>query len=315
MVYFPQPAGVSFSYSIHSEAHYIISANTFLLLQCSFATLGASISQSTVSFVPGLAAAQASLGSSNQLFPCSPLQRRQEQEYYTRLEAERRRQHEEGERKLLTPDEPGLYRPPLPRDYQPPSPASTPATNNNSTPPPPPQRNTSYLKNPGRLPWHHIHCQVCLIQWRGGGGWGGRRPNRSGKLSATRKSYGDLPPAPKPQPPPTARKPRPVSDGIFLSNSFQLPAAANTNSTAPKAGQPPLPPAKPSFIPSANSKGRDAEEREGPHLSPLTLHLLLVHLFSCLVFFVFVCSFFLFSSGDSALRFPHSLYLSTCKIS
>uniref|UniRef100_A0A671N8Y0 Afadin n=1 Tax=Sinocyclocheilus anshuiensis TaxID=1608454 RepID=A0A671N8Y0_9TELE len=66
---------------------------------------------------------------------------------------------------------------------------------------------------------------------------------------------GDLPPAPKPQPPPTARKPRPVSDGIFLSNSFQLPAAANANSTAPKAGQPPHPPAKPSFIPSANSKG------------------------------------------------------------
>uniref|UniRef100_A0A8D0CXW4 Afadin n=1 Tax=Sander lucioperca TaxID=283035 RepID=A0A8D0CXW4_SANLU len=54
--------------------------------------------------------------------------RRQEEEYYTRLEAERRRQHEEAERKLLTPDEPaGLYRPPLPRDYQPP-------------------RNTSYLK-------------------------------------------------------------------------------------------------------------------------------------------------------------------------
>uniref|UniRef100_A0A669D305 Afadin, adherens junction formation factor n=1 Tax=Oreochromis niloticus TaxID=8128 RepID=A0A669D305_ORENI len=54
--------------------------------------------------------------------------RRQEEEYYARLEAERRRQHEEAERKLLTPDEPaGLYRPPLPRDYQPP-------------------RNTSYLK-------------------------------------------------------------------------------------------------------------------------------------------------------------------------
>uniref|UniRef100_A0A671NA04 Afadin-like n=1 Tax=Sinocyclocheilus anshuiensis TaxID=1608454 RepID=A0A671NA04_9TELE len=76
-------------------------------------------------------------------------------------------------------------------------------------------------------------------------------------------SPGDLPPAPKPQPPPTARKPRPVSDGIFLSNSFQLPAAANANSTAPKAGQPPHPPAKPSFIPSANSKGRDAEESKG----------------------------------------------------
>ncbi|XP_068199333.1 afadin isoform X7 [Antennarius striatus] len=68
--------------------------------------------------------------------------RRQEEEYYTRLEAERRRQHEEAERKLLTPDEPaGLYRPPLPRDYQPPAPHNP--TNN---PPPPPQRNTSYLK-------------------------------------------------------------------------------------------------------------------------------------------------------------------------
>ncbi|XP_069370546.1 afadin isoform X15 [Paralichthys olivaceus] len=68
--------------------------------------------------------------------------RRQETEYYTRLEAERRRQHEEAERKLLTPDDPaGLYRPPLPRDYQPPAPNNP--TNN---PPPPPQRNTSYLK-------------------------------------------------------------------------------------------------------------------------------------------------------------------------
>uniref|UniRef100_H3DP88 Afadin, adherens junction formation factor n=1 Tax=Tetraodon nigroviridis TaxID=99883 RepID=H3DP88_TETNG len=70
------------------------------------------------------------------------LQRRQEEEYYTRLEAERRRQHEEAERKLLTPDQPaGLYRPPLPRDYQPPAPH-----NPTNTPPPPPQRNTSYLK-------------------------------------------------------------------------------------------------------------------------------------------------------------------------
>ncbi|XP_026197063.1 afadin isoform X4 [Anabas testudineus] len=68
--------------------------------------------------------------------------RRQEEEYYTRLEAERRRQHDEAERKLLTPDDPaGLYRPPLPRDYQPPTPY-----NPTNTPPPPPQRNTSYLK-------------------------------------------------------------------------------------------------------------------------------------------------------------------------
>uniref|UniRef100_A0A8C3AUC2 Afadin n=1 Tax=Cyclopterus lumpus TaxID=8103 RepID=A0A8C3AUC2_CYCLU len=68
--------------------------------------------------------------------------RRQEEDYYTRLEAERRRQHDEAERKLLTPDEPaGLYRPPLPLDYQPPAPH-----NPTNTPPPPPQRNTSYLK-------------------------------------------------------------------------------------------------------------------------------------------------------------------------
>ncbi|XP_040015860.2 afadin isoform X34 [Gasterosteus aculeatus] len=35
--------------------------------------------------------------------------RRQEEVYYTRLEAERRRQHEEAERKLLTPDEPAGF--------------------------------------------------------------------------------------------------------------------------------------------------------------------------------------------------------------
>uniref|UniRef100_A0A8B9K7S2 Afadin, adherens junction formation factor a n=1 Tax=Astyanax mexicanus TaxID=7994 RepID=A0A8B9K7S2_ASTMX len=66
--------------------------------------------------------------------------RRQEEEYYTRLEAERRRQHDEAERKLLTPDEPGLYRPPLPRDYH------SSISNNSNPPPTPPQRNTSYLK-------------------------------------------------------------------------------------------------------------------------------------------------------------------------
>ncbi|XP_043552220.1 afadin isoform X5 [Chiloscyllium plagiosum] len=73
--------------------------------------------------------------------------RRQEEEYYTRLEAERRRQQEEAERKLLQPDEPGLYRPPLPRNYAsetqqyefPPPPHS-------SNAPPPPQRNISYMK-------------------------------------------------------------------------------------------------------------------------------------------------------------------------
>ncbi|XP_026114028.1 afadin-like isoform X2 [Carassius auratus] len=181
--------------------------------------------------------------------------RRQEKEYYTRLEAERRRQHEEAERKLLTPDEPGLYRPPLPRDYQPLSPSSTPTTNNNSFPPPPPQRNTSYLKTQVTSP--DTIYTAKFVSYNDEEEEDEEDAGLTGqvKLSATRKSYGDLPPAPKPQPPPTARKPRPVSDGIFLSNSFQLPAAANANSTAPKTGQPPLPSAKPSFIPSANSTG------------------------------------------------------------
>uniref|UniRef100_A0A671NMV9 Afadin n=1 Tax=Sinocyclocheilus anshuiensis TaxID=1608454 RepID=A0A671NMV9_9TELE len=223
--------------------------------------------------------------------------RRQEEEYYTRLEAERRRQHEEAERKLLTPDEPGLYRPPLPRDYQPPSPASTPSFM---------FRTMSYLKTQVTSP-DTIYTAKFVSYNDEEEEEDEEDVGLTGqvKLSATRKSYGDLPPAPKPQPPPTARKPRPVSDGIFLSNSFQLPAAANANSTAPKAGQPPLPPAKPSFIPSANSKGRDAEEREGPHLSPLILHLLLVHSFSCFIFFGVRLLLFLFSSGDSALSVFH----------
>ncbi|XP_061480375.1 afadin isoform X15 [Rhineura floridana] len=67
--------------------------------------------------------------------------RRQEEEYYNRLEAERRRQHDEAERRLLEPDDPGLYRPPLPREYE--FPSLPPSSN---APPPPPQRNTSYLK-------------------------------------------------------------------------------------------------------------------------------------------------------------------------
>ncbi|KAF0023860.1 hypothetical protein F2P81_024490 [Scophthalmus maximus] len=81
----------------------------------------------------------------------------------------------------------------------------------------------------------------------GSGGGGGH------KLSATRKSYGDLPAASaspnhgRPQPPPTARKPRPLSDGIFLSASFQ-PPVNNSNSTGP-----PLP-AKPSSVPPGGFK-------------------------------------------------------------
>ncbi|XP_054910273.1 afadin isoform X2 [Poeciliopsis prolifica] len=178
--------------------------------------------------------------------------RRQEEEYYTRLEAERRRQHEEAERKLLTPDEPaGLYRPPLPRDYHPPAPHNP--TNN---PPPPPQRNTSYLKTQVISP--DTLYTAKFVSYAGddedeeeaySAGSGGQ--SGQAKLSATRKSYGDLPAsaAPtqsRPQPPPTARKPRPLSDGIFLSGSFQ-PPANNSNSTGP-----PLP-AKPSSAPPPGS--------------------------------------------------------------
>ncbi|XP_013207788.1 afadin isoform X10 [Microtus ochrogaster] len=68
--------------------------------------------------------------------------RRQEEGYYSRLEAERRRQHDEAARRLLEPEDPGLSRPPLPRDYEPPSLSPAPS----APPPPPPQRNASYLK-------------------------------------------------------------------------------------------------------------------------------------------------------------------------
>uniref|UniRef100_A0A8D2ZTM8 Afadin n=1 Tax=Scophthalmus maximus TaxID=52904 RepID=A0A8D2ZTM8_SCOMX len=123
--------------------------------------------------------------------------RRQEQEYYTRLEAERRRQHDEAERKLLTPDDPaGLYRPPLPRDYQPPAQPLNPT----NTPPPPPQRNTSYLKTQVASPDTLYTAKFVSYAGdeedeeegkeypRAGSGGGGGH-----KLSATRKSYGDLP--------------------------------------------------------------------------------------------------------------------------
>uniref|UniRef100_A0A8C7JBZ7 Afadin n=1 Tax=Oncorhynchus kisutch TaxID=8019 RepID=A0A8C7JBZ7_ONCKI len=129
--------------------------------------------------------------------------RRQEEEYYTRLEEGRRRQHEEAERKLLTPDEPGLYRPPLPRDYQPqpPPPTASPATTATNAPPPPPQRNTSYLKTQVVSPDALYTAKFVSYNDE-------EEEDAAGqvKLSATRKSYGDLPPAHKPQPP--ARKPQ-----------------------------------------------------------------------------------------------------------
>ncbi|XP_053345304.1 afadin isoform X3 [Clarias gariepinus] len=175
--------------------------------------------------------------------------RRQEEEYYTRLEAERRRQHEEAERKLLTPDDPGLYRPPLPRDYQPPPPATNTNINTNTTnpPPTPPQRNTSYLKTQVVSP--DTLYTAKFVSYNDEEEEEGEEDDAGlagqVKLSATRKSYGDLVPAQKTAPPPAMRKPRPVSDGIFLSSSFQLPADANANSTAPKPGQAPPPPTKP----------------------------------------------------------------------
>uniref|UniRef100_A0A671V571 Afadin n=1 Tax=Sparus aurata TaxID=8175 RepID=A0A671V571_SPAAU len=114
--------------------------------------------------------------------------RRQEEEYYTRLEAERRRQHEEAERKLLTPDDPaGLYRPPLPRDYQPPAPH-----NPTNTPPPPPQRNTSYLKTQVTSP--DTLYTAKFVSYAGDedededAGSGGGSQSGQVKLSATRKS-------------------------------------------------------------------------------------------------------------------------------
>ncbi|XP_048456570.1 afadin isoform X3 [Rhincodon typus] len=175
--------------------------------------------------------------------------RRQEEEYYTRLEAERRRQQEEAERKLLQPDEPGLYRPPLPRDYAsetqqyefPPPPHS-------SNAPTPPQRNISYMKTQIVSP-----DTVYTAKFVPYNDEDEEDANLSGqdKYSVTRKSYGDLPSAPKQLP--FIRQPRPVSDGYYLSNSFRPPA--NANSTAPKAGVAPPPPTKPNFMPQSGSKG------------------------------------------------------------
>ncbi|XP_069463517.1 afadin isoform X4 [Ambystoma mexicanum] len=172
--------------------------------------------------------------------------RKQEEEYYNRLEAERRRQHEEAERRLLEPDEPGLYRPPLPREYE-----LQPAHPSSNAPPPPPQRNTSYLKTQALSPdtiytakfvaYHEDEDEDVHLAGQD-------------KFSSTRKSYGDLPPAALRSQQP-ARQHRPVSDGIFLSNSFQLPTA-NSNSTTYKTGlAPPPPPNKPSFFQTSNTKG------------------------------------------------------------
>nr|XP_054414454.1 afadin isoform X26 [Pongo abelii] len=180
--------------------------------------------------------------------------RRQEEGYYSRLEAERRRQHDEAARRLLEPEAPGLCRPPLPRDYEPPSPSPAPGA-----PPPPPQRNASYLKTQVLSPDSLFTAKFvayneeeeeedCSLAGQD-------------KYSSTRKSHGDLLPAPlKPRPPPC--QPRPASDGIFLSNSFQLPSA-KANSTAHKKGQPSPPPKKSSSYHPSHCKGRGPNSYPG----------------------------------------------------
>ncbi|XP_069788249.1 afadin isoform X2 [Narcine bancroftii] len=175
--------------------------------------------------------------------------RRQEEEYYTRLEAERRRQQEEAERKLLQPDEPGLYRPPLPRDYASESQQyEIPPPSHSSNAPPPPQRNISYIKTQIVSPDKVYTAKFVPYNEDE------EDANLSGqdKYSFARKSYGELPLATRQ--PPFIRQPRPVSDGCYLSNSFR-PPSANANSTAPKTGVPPPPPTKQSFMPQSGLKG------------------------------------------------------------
>ncbi|XP_071997239.1 afadin isoform X5 [Engystomops pustulosus] len=171
--------------------------------------------------------------------------RRQEEEYYNRLEAERRRQHEEAERRLLEPEEPGLYRPPLPQEYEHKHPPLL-----SNAPPPPPQRNTSYLKTQALSP-DTVYTAKFVAYTDDE-----EDSNLTGqdKYSTTRKSYGDLLPATSKPQLPAARQPRPVSDGIFLSNSF-LPTAVNANSTVKKTGLAPPISNKPSLLHQSNSKG------------------------------------------------------------
>nr|XP_048277181.1 afadin isoform X4 [Myodes glareolus] len=167
--------------------------------------------------------------------------RRQEEGYYSRLEAERRRQHDEAARRLLEPEDPGLSRPPLPRDYEPPSLSPAPGA-----PPPPPQRNASYLKTQVLSPDSLFTAKFVAYDDDEEEDCG---PAGQDKYPSTRKSHEHLPLAAlKPQ------QPRPASDGIFLSNSFQ-PPLAKANSTANKAGQPPPPPGKPSFYHPGHWKG------------------------------------------------------------
>ncbi|XP_070112468.1 afadin isoform X19 [Equus caballus] len=187
--------------------------------------------------------------------------RRQEEGYYSRLEAERRRQHDEAERRLLEPEEPGLGRPPLPRGYEPPPP-SPPA----GAPPPPPQRGASFLQAQALSPDALYTAKLVAY---------GEEEAEDGSLAGqhrgagTSKSPGALPPAAPPLQPP--RRPRPASDGIFLSNSFQ-PPSASANSTAHEAGQPPPPPKKPGVRAPSHSRGRGPNSYTGSAGTALGAH-------------------------------------------
>lgn len=175
--------------------------------------------------------------------------RRQEEGYYSRLEAERRRQHDEAERRLLEPEEPGLCRPPLPRGYEPPS--LSPAAN---APPPPPQRTASSLQAQALSPDSLYTAKFVAYN---------EEEEEDGSPAGQDKYAGSTrsPPATfKPRQPPC--QPRPASDGIFLSNSFQ-PPSASANGAARKAGQPLPPPKKASGFHPIHSKGRGPNSYTG----------------------------------------------------
>lgn len=147
-------------------------------------------------------------------------QRRQEDGYYSRLEAERRRQHEEAERRLLEPEEPGLGRPPLPRGYEP------------AGPPPPPQRTASYLQTQALSPDALYTAKF---------------------VAYNEEEDEDEEPAGQDRP--SGRRARPASDGIFLSGPFR-PPPPGASRTGPRAGPPPPPPSKPGPARPGHSRGR-----------------------------------------------------------
>ncbi|XP_036918630.1 afadin isoform X4 [Sturnira hondurensis] len=177
--------------------------------------------------------------------------RRQEEGYYSRLEAERRRLHEEAERRLLGPEEPelepGLGRPPLPRGYEPA--ALSPTAH---VPPPPPQRTASSLQAQALSPDSLYTAKYVAYNEEEEEDCG---PTGQDECTSPRTSHGLRPPATlKPQRPPC--QPYPASDGIFLSTSFQ-PPSASANSTAHKAGQPLPPPKTASLCHLGPSRGPD----------------------------------------------------------